>query len=107
MRGPDELNDQKRHRETARRQIRQQESYSALCARSHVRCDRAGDPVPRSGANAGVWQWRGIVSRAAEKKKSDHITVKLVKAVKTDKGNYKFNQKFVQLEDISKVSELK
>lgn len=45
--------------------------------------------------------------KVKKKKQSDHITVKLVKAVKTDKGNYKFSEKFVQLDDISKVSELK
>ncbi len=42
-----------------------------------------------------------------KKKKSDHITVKFIKAAKTSKGNYKFCEKFVQLSDISKVSELK
>ena len=45
--------------------------------------------------------------KVKKKKKSEHITVKLVKAVKTDKGNYKFNEKFVQIDDISKVSDLK
>ena len=42
-----------------------------------------------------------------KKKKSDFVTVKLIKAVKTAKGNYKFNEKFVQIEDISKISEVK
>jgi hypothetical protein len=50
---------------------------------------------------------QSFADKVKKKQKSDHITVKLVKAVKTDKGNYKFNEKFVQLEDISKVSELK
>jgi len=45
--------------------------------------------------------------KVKKKKKSDHITVKLIKAVKTDKGNYKFNEKFVQVEDINKISEIK
>ena len=45
--------------------------------------------------------------KVKKKKKSDHITVKLIKAVKTDKGNYKFNEKFVQIEDINKISEIK
>jgi len=48
-----------------------------------------------------------FADKVKKKKKSDHITVKLVKAIKTDKGNYKFNEKFIKLEDISKVSELK
>lgn len=50
---------------------------------------------------------QSFADKVKKKKKSDHLTVKLVKAVKTDKGNYKFNEKFVQLEDIGKVSELK
>lgn len=50
---------------------------------------------------------QSFAEKVKKKKKSDHITVKVVKAVKTEKGSYKFNEKFVQLEDISKVSELK
>ena len=42
-----------------------------------------------------------------KKKKSDFVTVKFVKSVKTEAGNYKFNEKFIPLEDISKLSELK
>jgi len=42
-----------------------------------------------------------------KKKKSDFITVKFVKSVKTEAGNYKFNEKFVQLADLNKLSELK
>jgi len=42
-----------------------------------------------------------------KKKKSDHITVKLIKSIKTAKGNYKFNEKFVQIEDINKISDIK
>ena len=41
-----------------------------------------------------------------KKKKSGLLTVKLIKSVKTVKGNYKFNEKFVQIEDISKVSDI-
>jgi len=50
---------------------------------------------------------QSFADKVKKKKKSDHITVKLVKAVKTDKGNYKFNEKFVQVEDINKLSEIK
>ncbi len=50
---------------------------------------------------------QSFADKVKKKKKSDHITVKLVKAIKTDKGNYKFNEKYIQLEDISKVSGLK
>lgn len=42
-----------------------------------------------------------------KKKKSDLITVKFIKSVKTASGNYKFNEKFVQLEDLNKLSEVK
>ena len=42
-----------------------------------------------------------------KKKKSDLITVKFIKSMKTAGGNYKFNEKFVQLDDLSKLSEVK
>ena len=42
-----------------------------------------------------------------KKKKSDLITVKFIKCMKTAGGNYKFNEKFVQLEDLNKLSEVK
>jgi len=32
---------------------------------------------------------------------------KIIKAIKTDKGTYKFNERFVKLDDISKVGEIK
>lgn len=42
-----------------------------------------------------------------KKKKSDHITVKVIKAVKSEKGSFKFNEKLVQISDLSKISEIK
>jgi len=42
-----------------------------------------------------------------KKKKSDLITVKFIKSMRTAGGNYKFNEKFVQLEDLNKLSEVK
>jgi len=42
-----------------------------------------------------------------KKKKSDLLSVKYIKAVKTAGGNYKFNEKFVQIEDLNKLSDLK
>ena len=42
-----------------------------------------------------------------KKKKSDYVTVKFIKSMKTPAGNYKFNEKFVQLEDLNKLSDLK
>jgi hypothetical protein len=50
---------------------------------------------------------QSFAEKSKGKKKADHITVKLVKSVKTEKGTYKFNEKFIRLEDISKVTELK
>lgn len=42
-----------------------------------------------------------------KKKKNDFLTVKLIKAVKSAKGSYKFNEKFVKVEDISKIADVK
>jgi len=50
---------------------------------------------------------QSFAEKAKGKKKADHITVKFVKAVRTNKGSYKFNEKYVRLTDISKVIELK
>ena len=45
--------------------------------------------------------------KAKAKKKSNMISVKLVKTFKSAEGNYKFQEKFVQVEDINKVSSAK
>jgi hypothetical protein len=45
--------------------------------------------------------------KAKGKVKETGVNVKFVKVVKSDEGNYKFNEKFVRLEDVSKVTELK
>lgn len=45
--------------------------------------------------------------KAKTKKKGDGISVKLIKSIKTPSGSYKFNERFVRLDDISKVSEIK
>lgn len=50
---------------------------------------------------------QSFADKVKKKKKTDHITVKFIKAVKTAKGSYKFSEKYVQLEDVGKVSELK
>jgi hypothetical protein len=50
---------------------------------------------------------QSFADKSKGKKKADHITVKFVKSVKSEKGTYKFNEKFVRLDDISKVTELK
>jgi len=49
---------------------------------------------------------QSFADKSKAKKKADHITVKFVKSVKTEKGTYKFNEKFVRLENISKITEL-
>ena len=35
------------------------------------------------------------------------ITVKFIKTIKTESGSYKFNERFVKIEDASKVTTLK
>ena len=48
-----------------------------------------------------------FADKAKGKKKSEHVTVKFIKSVKTSNGTYKFSEKYVRLEDISKVTQLK
>ena len=50
---------------------------------------------------------QSFADKSKAKKKADHITVKLVKSVKSEKGTYKFKEKYVRLADISKVTDLK
>ncbi|MGE5363835.1 MAG: hypothetical protein ACM3SM_06860 [Bacteroidota bacterium] len=46
-------------------------------------------------------------SDKSKKVKSSGVNVKCIKAVKGQNGSYKFNEKFVRLDDISKVTEIK
>ncbi len=48
-----------------------------------------------------------FADKARGKAASAKITVKYVKTVKTESGSYKFNEKFVKLDDVSKVTTLK
>ncbi len=48
-----------------------------------------------------------FADKAKAKKKELGVTVKLIKTMKTDKGTYKFNERFVKIDDISKVADLK
>jgi hypothetical protein len=48
-----------------------------------------------------------FAEKAKGKKKADHISVKLIRTVKTAKGSYKFNEKFVKIDDISKITSIK
>lgn len=50
---------------------------------------------------------QSFADKAKGKKKTEGITVKVIKSVKSEKGSYKFNEKFVKLADISKVTEIK
>jgi len=49
-----------------------------------------------------------FAEKAAKLKKKDaHVNVKLIKTIKTAKGTYKFNERFVKLDDISKITQIK
>jgi len=50
---------------------------------------------------------QSFADKSKAKQKSALLNVKYVKSVKTEKGNYKFQEKFVKMADISKVTELK
>ncbi|HAB51589.1 MAG TPA: hypothetical protein DCE80_05355, partial [Ignavibacteriales bacterium] len=50
---------------------------------------------------------QSFADKAKVKKKDSHVNVKVVKAIKTDKGSYKFSERFVKLDDISKVTTIK
>jgi len=44
--------------------------------------------------------------KAKSKKKDSSVNVKVIKTLKTGKGSYKFSEKFVKIDDISKVNEI-
>ena len=48
-----------------------------------------------------------FADKSKTKAKASGISVKLIKSVKTAKGTYKFNEKFVKIDDISKVGDIK
>ncbi|MHB1686720.1 MAG: hypothetical protein ACYCVH_05015 [Ignavibacteriaceae bacterium] len=50
---------------------------------------------------------QSFADKSKAKKKIEGVNVKLIKTVKTSKGSYKFNERFVKLDDINKVSEIK
>jgi hypothetical protein len=88
---------------------------------NRILCDVlfSADPVKlfffEAGFNIFAPQIKGVdmakqqsfADKLKKKKKSDLITVKFIKSMKTAGGNYKFNEKFVQLEDLNKLSEVK
>lgn len=50
---------------------------------------------------------QSFADKSKAKQRSSFLNVKYVKSVKTAEGKYKFQEKFVKLEDINKVTELK
>ncbi len=48
-----------------------------------------------------------FADKAKGKTHTSKITVKYVKTIKTESGSYKFNEKFVKLDDVSQVTTLK
>jgi hypothetical protein len=50
---------------------------------------------------------QSFADKAKKKEKSTHVNVKFIKTVKTTNGSYKFQEKFVKLDDVSKVTDLK
>lgn len=48
-----------------------------------------------------------FADKSKAKAKAAFINVKVVKTVKNENGSYKFQEKFVKLDDISKVTEIK
>lgn len=50
---------------------------------------------------------QSFAEKAKSKTKSTHVNVKVIRTVKSAKGTYKFQERFVKLDDISKVTEIK
>ncbi len=45
-----------------------------------------------------------FADKANKKDAKKLVNVKVIRTVKTDKGSYKFNESFVKLDDVSKVT---
>jgi hypothetical protein len=50
---------------------------------------------------------QSFADKAKKKHGSSHINVKVIKTVKSANGSYKFHEKFVKLDDVSKVTTIK
>lgn len=48
-----------------------------------------------------------FADKAKKVKQNLGVNVKMIKTVKSGKGSFKFNERFVKLDDISKVGDLK
>ncbi|MFA3784213.1 hypothetical protein ABRY23_14225 [Melioribacteraceae bacterium 4301-Me] len=50
---------------------------------------------------------QSFADKAKTKVKSNVVNVKFIKTIKTANGSYKFQEKFVRLDDVNKVATLK
>ena len=50
---------------------------------------------------------QSFADKAKKVRQQSGVNVKVVKSVKSGKGTYKFNEKFVKIDDISKVTDIK
>jgi len=50
---------------------------------------------------------QSCADKAKAKKKDVGVNIKLIKTIKTAKGTFKFNERFVKVDDISKVVDIK
>lgn len=50
---------------------------------------------------------QSFADKAKKSKKDIGVNVKVIKTVKTGKETFKFNERFVRLDDVSKVTEIK
>ena len=48
-----------------------------------------------------------FADKAKKRTQAASINVKFVKTVKTEKGTYKFHEKFVRVEDINQITNIK
>jgi hypothetical protein len=48
-----------------------------------------------------------FADKAKKRTQATGVNVKFVKAIKTEKGTYKFQEKFVKMDDINQVTNLK
>jgi hypothetical protein len=59
----------------------------------------------KKGVNMAKVQ--SFADKAKGKHKDNKVNVKVIKAVKGQSGQYKFQEKFVKLDDINKVTDIK
>jgi hypothetical protein len=50
---------------------------------------------------------QSFADKSKAKKKEVGVNIKVIKALKSDKGTIKFHEKFVRLDDVSKVTDIK